>query len=94
VSGASQPGESLLETLVRLLDEYPVARLLVYALLALAVVHVTLAIVVWVHSRKVELQYLSRSGWTWTVLSSGVLAAMAYWIVHVVAAPDQTQDPD
>ena len=83
---AFRPGDVTLLHLWRMLVGHPLGRVAIWLLVALIFVHVVLSIAVFVHSRRVELQYLSRRGWTLTVLSSGVFAAIAYWIIHVSAA--------
>jgi len=77
-----------LRTLQDLVDQIPFGWVLVTALAVGVVVHVVLAIVVFVHARArvEELQYWGRWGWTLVVLSSGVFAAIAYWIIHARAA--------
>lgn len=92
---ALRQDESTLEALLRLLEESQLGWVLLVFLAVTVVAHVTLATLVFVHSRKVELQHLPRSGWTLMVLSSGLFAAIAYWIIHVVAAKERKAEaPD
>ena len=91
---ALRQDESTLDALLRLLEESQLGWVLLVFLAVTVVAHVTLATLVFVHSRKVELQYLPRSGWTLMVLSSGLFAAIAYWIIHVVAAKERKGAPE
>ncbi len=78
--------ESAPELLLQLLTDRSYAWLLVAALGVTVLAHVGMAVAVYVHSGRARVEGLSRSRWVLLVLSSGLFAAIAYWILHVSAA--------